>query len=127
VGRRGEGRGGEARAQALTSHLLKQLPLNCVPSPGSVGFFVCFVFCLGFFVCLFFSRQGSLCSPGCPRTHFVDQAGLELRNPPASATTALPESVVLYDKNCVFCAPFSGFTPQPAPLQSTFSPTYFLF
>ena len=29
----------------------------------------------------------SLCSPGCPGTHFVDQAGLELRNPPASAST----------------------------------------
>jgi hypothetical protein len=24
----------------------------------------------------------SLCSPGCPRTHSVDQASLELRNPP---------------------------------------------
>jgi hypothetical protein len=24
--------------------------------------------------------------PGCPGTHFVDQAGLELRNPPASAS-----------------------------------------
>jgi hypothetical protein len=22
-----------------------------------------------------------MCSPGCPGTHFVDQAGLELRNP----------------------------------------------
>jgi hypothetical protein len=31
----------------------------------------------------------SLCSPGCPRTHFVDQAGLELRNPPASASRVL--------------------------------------
>jgi hypothetical protein len=28
----------------------------------------------------------SLCSPGCPGTHSVDQAGLELRNPPASAS-----------------------------------------
>jgi hypothetical protein len=28
----------------------------------------------------------SLCSPGCPGTHFVDQAGLKLRNPPASAS-----------------------------------------
>jgi hypothetical protein len=27
----------------------------------------------------------SLCSPGCPGTHSVDQAGLELRNLPASA------------------------------------------
>jgi hypothetical protein len=31
----------------------------------------------------------SLCNPGCPGTHFVDQAGLELRNPPASAGTVL--------------------------------------
>jgi hypothetical protein len=30
-----------------------------------------------------------LCSPGCPGTHFVDQAGLELRNPPASASRVL--------------------------------------
>ncbi|GAB1291458.1 DENN domain-containing protein 5B [Apodemus speciosus] len=28
----------------------------------------------------------SLCSPGCPGTHSVDQADLELRNPPASAS-----------------------------------------
>jgi hypothetical protein len=34
----------------------------------------------------FFSRQGSLYSSGCPGTHFVDQAGLELRNLPASAS-----------------------------------------
>jgi hypothetical protein len=31
----------------------------------------------------------SLCSPGCPETHSVDQAGLELRNPPASASQVL--------------------------------------
>jgi hypothetical protein len=31
----------------------------------------------------------SLCSPGCPGTHFVDQTGLELRNPPASASQVL--------------------------------------
>jgi hypothetical protein len=40
-----------------------------------------FVFCL--FV---FRDRVSLYSPGCPGTHFVDQAGLELRNPPASAS-----------------------------------------
>jgi hypothetical protein len=28
-------------------------------------------------------------SPGCPGTHFVDQAGLELRNPPSSASQVL--------------------------------------
>ncbi|KRY62393.1 hypothetical protein T4D_1183 [Trichinella pseudospiralis] len=27
--------------------------------------------------------------PGCPRTHFVDQAGLKLRNLPASASQVL--------------------------------------
>jgi hypothetical protein len=42
------------------------------------------------FVCLFVSRQGfSLCSPGCPGTHSVDQAGLKFRNPPASVSQVL--------------------------------------
>jgi hypothetical protein len=31
----------------------------------------------------------SLCSPGCPGIHSVDQAGLELRNLPASASQVL--------------------------------------
>jgi hypothetical protein len=35
------------------------------------------------------SQGYSLYSPGCPGTHFVDQAGLELRNPPASAFRVL--------------------------------------
>jgi hypothetical protein len=47
-------------------------------------------FCL--FVCLFFvfvfvfRVRVSLYSPGCPGTHFIDQVGLKLRNPPASAS-----------------------------------------
>jgi hypothetical protein len=42
------------------------------------------------FVCfLFFWDRVSLYSPGCPGTHFVDQAGLEFRNPPASASRVL--------------------------------------
>jgi hypothetical protein len=47
------------------------------------------LFCL--FVCLFvcFQDRGSLYSPGCPGTHSVDQAGLELRNPLASASQVL--------------------------------------
>ena len=49
-----------------------------------VLFFV-FVFC--FF--LVFRDRVSLCSPGCTGTHFVDQVGLELRNPPASASRVL--------------------------------------
>jgi hypothetical protein len=43
------------------------------------GFFVVFCFVWGGV-----QERVSLCSPGCPGTHFVDQAVLELRNPPAS-------------------------------------------
>ena len=57
-----------------------------------------------------FSRDRvSLYSPGCPGAHFVDQAGLELRNPPASASRVLglkacattPGSYLLLDGICV--------------------------
>jgi hypothetical protein len=44
------------------------------------------------YICIytFFSRDRvSLCSPGSPGTHFVDQAGLELSNLPASASQVL--------------------------------------
>jgi hypothetical protein len=42
-----------------------------------------------FFSFLVFRDRVSLCSPGCPGTHFVDQAVLELRNSPASASQVL--------------------------------------
>jgi hypothetical protein len=45
-----------------------------------------------FFVFFFFlvlRDRVSLCSPGCPGTHSVDQAVLELRNPPASVSQVL--------------------------------------
>jgi hypothetical protein len=56
-------------------------------SPGSI-FVLSFLF---LFVCLFvcFRDRVFLYSPGCPGTHFVDLAGLELRNPPASASRVL--------------------------------------
>jgi hypothetical protein len=42
------------------------------------------------FIYLFIFRDRvSLYSPGCPGTHFVAQAGLELRNLPASASQVL--------------------------------------
>jgi hypothetical protein len=42
------------------------------------------------FVCLFvFRDRVSPGSPGCPGTHFVDQTGLELKNPPVSASQVL--------------------------------------
>ena len=37
----------------------------------------------------FYENRVSLCSPGCLGTHSVDQAGLELRDPPASASQVL--------------------------------------
>jgi hypothetical protein len=52
--------------------------------------FFLFLFFILFYLFIFgFLRQVSLCSPGCPGTHFVDQAGLELRNLPASASQVL--------------------------------------
>jgi hypothetical protein len=42
-----------------------------------------------FLVVVFFETRVSLYSPVCPGTHFVDQAGLELRNLPASASRVL--------------------------------------
>jgi hypothetical protein len=47
----------------------------------SVSFFL--------FSFLVFQDRVSLSSPGCPGTHFVDQTGLKLRNPPASASQVL--------------------------------------
>ena len=41
---------------------------------------------MDFFFFLVFQYRVSLYSPGCPGTHFVDQADLELRNLPASGS-----------------------------------------
>jgi hypothetical protein len=65
------------------------------------------LFCLFVFVFVFvFRDRVFLYSPGCPGTHSVDQAGLELRNPPASASrvlglkarTTTPSSQMLLEK-----------------------------
>ena len=51
-----------------------------------MGFLLLLLF---LFVCLFvFRDRVSLYSLGYPGAHFVDQAGLELRNPPASVVDA---------------------------------------
>jgi hypothetical protein len=42
-----------------------------------------------FFIFFIFRERVSLYSSGCLGTHFVDQAGLKLRNPPASASRVL--------------------------------------
>ena len=64
--------------------LTTTIPLN--------GYLFIFYYFIYLFHCLFvvFSHDRvSLCSPGCPGTHSVDQADLELRNPPASASQVL--------------------------------------
>jgi hypothetical protein len=48
----------------------------------------CFLVFWGVLFCFDF-ETGFLCSPGCPGTHSVDQAGLELRNLPASVSQVL--------------------------------------
>jgi hypothetical protein len=52
-------------------------------------FIIIIIIIIILFIFLFFRDRVSLCSPGCPETHSVDQAGLELRNPPASASQVL--------------------------------------
>jgi polyferredoxin len=51
-------------------------------------FFILFIRSFIYLFILVFQDSVSLCSSGCPGTHFVDQAGLELRNPPTSASAS---------------------------------------
>ena len=50
---------------------------------------VCLLFCFVLVWFLVFRERVSLCSLDCPGTHSVDQAGLKLRNLPASASQVL--------------------------------------
>ena len=60
---------------------------NLTPSRTSIlNSLISFFFFFFFVVVVVFQDRVSLHSPGCPGTHFVDQAGLELRNPLASAS-----------------------------------------
>jgi hypothetical protein len=52
-------------------------------------FLMQFILVSFFFFFLVFQDRVSLYSSGCPGTHSVDQAGLELRNLPASASQVL--------------------------------------
>jgi hypothetical protein len=61
--------------QTVTIGLLESQPVSHSNKPPPLFFF--------------FRDRVSLCSPGCPGTHFVDQAGVKLRNPPASASQEL--------------------------------------
>jgi hypothetical protein len=53
-------------------------------------FIYLFIYLYFYFLSFWFFRDKvSLYSSGCPKTHSVDQAGLELRNLPASASQVL--------------------------------------
>jgi hypothetical protein len=60
-------------------------PLLVLKFPVHSFFFLIIIY---LFILVFRDRV-SLYSPGCLGTHSVDQAGLELRNPPASASLVL--------------------------------------
>jgi hypothetical protein len=66
--------------------LLTGLPER-LAQPAFFFYFILFFFFVFYF--LVFRDRVSLCSSGCPGTHSVDQAGLELINPPASASQVL--------------------------------------
>jgi hypothetical protein len=62
----------------------------CLVSYEVVAFiFIIYLFTYLFIYLLVFRDRVSPYSRGCPGTHSVDQAGLELRNPPASASQVL--------------------------------------
>ena len=53
------------------------------------GFCICFYFLFLDWFGFFFPDRFSLYNPGCPGSHSVDQAGLKLKNSPASAFQVL--------------------------------------
>ena len=82
--------------QVLTGLELTEIRLLLPPNVGiqgiyhhTFGYKFLFFFFFNFYLFIFFRDRVSLCSTACPGTHSVDQAGLELRNPPASASQVL--------------------------------------
>ena len=66
----------EARVTRFGDHKDQVNQVGFFLSPGKVSF-------------VLHRDRVSLCSPSCPGTHSVDQAGLKLRNLPASASQVL--------------------------------------
>jgi hypothetical protein len=69
-------------------HVASRMLGNSTNQVIPLWLFVCLFVCLFVFVFVFRDRV-SLYTPGCPGTNFVDQTGLELRNPPASVSQVL--------------------------------------
>jgi hypothetical protein len=91
----------------------------CVCVCVSVHMCLCVTFFL-FFCFVLFQDRVSLCSPGCPGTHSVDQAGLELGNLPASASQVLGSKACATTPGfCVTCYLSVGvflWCPHSSPL-----------
>jgi hypothetical protein len=106
--------------------------------PSLSGDLTPFFFFPPFFLFLVFRDQISLYNPGCPGTHSVDQAGLELRKPPASASQVLGlkasaicsscchtlawPSPSRWSVGCTFALSVSPDTVYPPSLHYTFWP-----
>jgi hypothetical protein len=90
----------------------------------SFWFFVCFCFLGG--GCLVFRDRVSLYSSGCPGTHSVDQAGLNLRNLPASASQVL-ELKACATTTRLFLVLISRGTHGFTPFDAFYSPAFHLF
>jgi hypothetical protein len=76
------------------------------------------------YVFLFVFDRVSLCRPGCPGTHFVDQAGLKLRNLPASASRVLGLkacATIPGFRICLISGPFLCLSVLPVHIRTTVS------
>jgi hypothetical protein len=72
------------RTHVCTHNNFKRAHIISFPLVLFILFYYLFIYLF-----LIFQDRVSLYSPGCPGTHFVDQADLGLRNPPASASQVL--------------------------------------
>jgi hypothetical protein len=81
--------GSDATSTKTIKTIPQTIPHRHIQRPISQAIFIFIIIIIFFFFFLVFRDRVSLCSPGCSGTHFVDQAGLELRNPPASVSQVL--------------------------------------
>lgn len=91
----------------ITKGVLKSAGICPGGSENEIRTWLLYAFCCcSFFVLFFEIGSVSLCRPGHPRTRFVEQAGLEVRDLPASAFQVLELKAcmpALYEILSVLC------------------------